>query len=661
MKLRSAPLRWIYAGVLCTGVASPQPPAVIKSETKLVVVDVVVTDKKGAYVHDLTAKDFRLWDDNKEQTIQSFALESAGSGNAAAAPQVDYMVVAFDYAGMDAGDQIRARQAAARFIDANAGPGRRLAVANIDAGLRIAQGFTDNAGRLKDAVSGAKSTVVAANDTRTGASASSDLGSRDRFLALTSLASDLKAAPGRKTIVLLTGNLVAGSDQKGALAEAIQACNRANVAVYPVDVRDVSLPASFDASNAGGRGGRGGGGGAGGVSGGGRGGRGGGAGGTDPEVRADPTGASQQVLFALASGTGGFVIRNASELPSGLQKVGQEQAEYYVLGFTPADAKEGTCHALKVKLDRPGTTLRARSSYCSGKPDQVAGGNVTDNDLAKRAAGAQAGNIAASMRLPFFYLSAGLARVDVVMEIQPDAIKFEKKKDSLHAEVNVLGIATPLAEGTGGDISAVAARFNDTLTLDFAETDQHWKERPVHYEKEFKIAPGQYTLTVVFSTGGESFGKLAQPITIEPYQPGRFALSGLAIGKEIRRPAAGETVATASLFDDRTPLSINGVELIPTGAGSFSQSEQAFCYFEIYSPEGGDASSLRLRVLNAKTGEQAWDGGAAKVQFPAGKSTIPVGVSVPIATLAPGSYELDATVTDGAGKSAQRTAAFEIK
>jgi VWFA-related protein len=659
VKLRSAPLRWICAGLLCSGVARPQPPAVIKSETKLVVVDVVVTDKKGAYVHDLTAKDFHLWDDNKEQTIQSFALESAASANTAgAASQTDYMVVAFDYAGMDAGDQIRARQAAARFIDANAGPDRRMAVANIDAGLRIAQGFTDNPGRLKDAVSGAKSTVVAVNNTRAGASASSDLGSRDRFQALTSLAADLKAAPGRKTIVLLTGNLVAGSDQKGALADAIQACNRANVAVYPVDVRDVSLPGNFDASNAGGRGGRGGGGGAGGVSGGGRGGRGGGAGGADPEVRADPTGASQQVLFALASGTGGFVIRNASEWPSGLQKGGQEQAEYYVLGFTPADSKAGACHALKVKLDRPGTTLRARSSYCSGKPEELAGGNVTENDLAKRAAAAQGGNLAASMRLPFFYLAAGVARVDVVMELQPDAIQFEKKKDSLHAEVNVLGIATPLAEGAGGD---VAARFSDTLTLDFPETDQHWKEKPVHYEKEFKIAPGQYTLTVVFSTGGESFGKLAQPIAIEPYQPGQFALSGLAIGKQIRRPAAGETVATASLFDDRTPLSINGVELIPTGAASFSPSEQAFCYFEIYSPEAGDASSVRLRVLNAKTGEQAWDGGVSKVQFPPGKSTIPVGVSVPIATLAPGSYQLEATVTDGAGKTARRTAAFDIK
>ena len=41
--------------------------------------DAVVTDKKGAYVHDLEAKDFKVWEDNKEQQIKSFSFE-AGIG-----------------------------------------------------------------------------------------------------------------------------------------------------------------------------------------------------------------------------------------------------------------------------------------------------------------------------------------------------------------------------------------------------------------------------------------------------------------------------------------------------------------------------------------------------------------------------------------------------
>ena len=459
--------------LLCAAVGRPQGPPVIKSETNLVVVDVVVTDKKGAYVHDLTAKDFQLFDNNKEQPIQGFSLEASAPNRT---PQTDYMVVAFDWAGMTPPDQVRARQAAMRFIDANAGPARRIAVASIDASFRIAQGFTDSAGRLKDAVTGLRPTVAAAIDAANAGPATPNPGSRDRFEALISLASDLKAAPGRKAIILFTGSLTAASDQKGTLARVVDTCNRSNVAVYPVDVRDVSVPSNFSAENEGGLPGRrGGGGGLGRRGGGGRGDR-------DPDVAADPSGLNQQVLFALATGTGGFVIRNANELPSGLQKVGEEQAEYYVLGFTPPDSPEETCHALKVKTDRSGLTLRARSSYCTGGATNLITANPVDSELAKRAASAQSGSIEASMRLPFFYAGADVARVEAVMEIQPGSLKLEKKQSGLHADVNILGIAsTP-----GGE---VGARFNDTLTLNFDEADQTWKQKPVRYQKEFKIAP----------------------------------------------------------------------------------------------------------------------------------------------------------------------------
>src|SRR6202034_60801 len=112
-----------------------QPPAVIQSETRVVLVDAVVTGKKGEYIRDLAAKDFRVWEDNKEQTIQSFSRESAGGDPAAAAaPHISYLVLVFDYASMDAGDQLRARQAASSFIDANTGPDRQMAVAVFSGG-----------------------------------------------------------------------------------------------------------------------------------------------------------------------------------------------------------------------------------------------------------------------------------------------------------------------------------------------------------------------------------------------------------------------------------------------------------------------------------------------------------------------------------------------
>src|SRR5580692_3203845 len=96
-----------FAGVLCA-----QPSPVIQTETREVLVDAIVTAKNGAYVPDLTAKDFHISQDGKEQTIQGFALESA-----TAAAQTRSLVMFFDETSMEARDQVPVRQAAASFID----------------------------------------------------------------------------------------------------------------------------------------------------------------------------------------------------------------------------------------------------------------------------------------------------------------------------------------------------------------------------------------------------------------------------------------------------------------------------------------------------------------------------------------------------------------
>ena len=57
-------------------VAAVAQDNVIRTESRVVLVDAVVTDKKGKYVRDLKQKDFRVWEDNKEQTITSFTFEA---------------------------------------------------------------------------------------------------------------------------------------------------------------------------------------------------------------------------------------------------------------------------------------------------------------------------------------------------------------------------------------------------------------------------------------------------------------------------------------------------------------------------------------------------------------------------------------------------------
>src|SRR6202167_4593438 len=128
-------LCWMFLELCSNPVAHAQQRAaadgadigVIRTETRLVLVDTVVTDKKGGYVRDLAQKDFKVWEDGKEQSVTSFSFEeSTGSSN----PKPRYLVLFFDNSTMDIGDQARARDAAAKFIDAHAGPDHLIALAD---------------------------------------------------------------------------------------------------------------------------------------------------------------------------------------------------------------------------------------------------------------------------------------------------------------------------------------------------------------------------------------------------------------------------------------------------------------------------------------------------------------------------------------------------
>ncbi|HVH50257.1 MAG TPA: VWA domain-containing protein [Candidatus Bathyarchaeia archaeon] len=142
----------------------------IKKESRLVLVDTVVTDKKGNYLHDLSKNDFRVFEDNKEQTVVSFS--SGADAATPQNPQKHYLVLFFDNSSMALPDQISARAAATKFIQSNAAPDRLMAVVEFTGAIRIVQNFTANAELLQAAAKGVKSSYVASNSDPGGPGAS---------------------------------------------------------------------------------------------------------------------------------------------------------------------------------------------------------------------------------------------------------------------------------------------------------------------------------------------------------------------------------------------------------------------------------------------------------------------------------------------------------
>jgi VWFA-related protein len=224
---------------------------VLRAESRVVRVDVVVTDKKGNYIQGLTAKDFHVFDNDKEQPIVNFSFGS--SSVTAATSERHYMVLFFDDATMDISDQPRARAAAVKFIDANAGPDRAMAVVEFTGVLRVMQNFTIDPDRLKKAAAAYKSSAVSIDSSSTPmdagpagpalSQAQNDFGAHSLLMSIRSLARNLAPVPGRKSLILFTDGFVATPEQEAEISSVISACNQANVAIYPMDVRGLIAPA----------------------------------------------------------------------------------------------------------------------------------------------------------------------------------------------------------------------------------------------------------------------------------------------------------------------------------------------------------------------------------------------------------------------------------
>ena len=753
--------------------AEQQPVVVIKKESKLVLVDSVVTDKKGNYIRDLTQNDFKVFEDNKEQAVSTFSTGADAATQANG--QRRYLILFFDNSTMAAPDQIQARSAATKFIAANAGPDRLMAVVDFGGSLRIVQNFTANADVLRAAVSGVKGSAVDPNAppdapvtvASTGlpslgsslGNAAADFGARSMLLAVRSLAKNLRSIPGRKMVVLFSGGFPLTQENQSELTATIDACNKSNVAVYALDARGLVatapggsaskrsaagrtqaasnhiparktstrphlLLAAFPAmampdpqrpgggggggtgggGGGGGRGGTGGGGtGGGGTGGGGRGGTGGGTGGGGKGGTGGGTGGggrggtgggtsggsrgptsnynnspynqprtivptfppsastNQQILAALAEGTGGFTIFNTNDLLGGLDRIGREQNEFYILGYVPTDTPEGSCHTLKVKLNRGGLNVRSRSGYCNTRTANVLEGKPLEKQLESHAMGSQPGSIHGVLQAPYFYTAPETARVNLAMEIPADTFQFNKEKGKYHANLNVLGIAYR-PDGT------IGARFSDTVNMHL-EKDE-WKEftkLPYHYENQFDATTGNYKLTVVLSAGGDAFGKFESPLAIDPYDGKHFSLSGVALTNSAQRlndiPAGLDSV----LLEDRTPLVVKGMQIVPSGSNHFKHTDTVVLYAEIYEPlltsENPPVVATAYRIFEQATNKQVFFTNIIRADefIQKGSPVIPVGMKVKVDDLKPGSYRLVMQAVDNAKNHApDRSVDFDI-
>jgi VWFA-related protein len=147
-----------------------QDEPLLRIETELVQIDVVVTDKQGKLARDLTRADFELFDDGKKQEITHFAVGTAAQParwlavekkpsekSAGDSPPVEiragrYVVIAVDDFHLAPENLLTAKRSLHRFINDQMVAGDQVAIATTSGNIGMFQQFTNERDVLERAV-----------------------------------------------------------------------------------------------------------------------------------------------------------------------------------------------------------------------------------------------------------------------------------------------------------------------------------------------------------------------------------------------------------------------------------------------------------------------------------------------------------------------------
>ena len=671
-------------------VLAPQGTPTFSTSRTEVVVNVSVLDRDGKPVDNLTKDDFLLYEDGKLQKVQGFRLERLENKElpppglitreaaspaempkpAAQAPEEPppsrfqdrrLIVMLFDFSSMQPPEQIRAVEAATKFLRTQMTASDMVSVMVYGTTLKTVQDFTDDRDLLISTIRGfhvgEASELASLADTGADAEDQSGMYVADetefnifntdlKLAALQDAARRLAPYPQKKALVYISSGVPkTGVDNQSQLLATINTAVRSNVAFYPIDARGAIASApGGDASQAGAVGSN--------LY----------SGAGQSSVR-NSLHDTQETLFSLAADTGGKALLDSNDLTLGITQIQKDMSSYYSLTYASSnDSQDGRYRRIQVKLAPRVAAMKLKLDYRQGYfgPTTFAKMHGADKDALLQQALASENpvtDLPMAVEVDYFRLAKAKYFVPVSVRIPGSALSFRNKGSKAATEVDFIGEVRELH-------GRVASLVRDTIPLKLDETTAGKViQKSVQYETGFTLEPGKYTLRFVARENGEGkTGTFETPFTIPDLASGSaLRLSSLVLSNQ-RQPAGQQIAgvkADKKLTAENPLVDGSGETILPDVTRAFRPGQELYAYLEVYDPTIPENMAQNFHVASVVASLALYQGGQKIMETeplrvnrlnPKRDNVLSLLLRVSLKDLKPGQYTCQVNVIDELGR-----------
>jgi VWFA-related protein len=596
--------------------STPSQTPTFKIQVDYVDVDVLVTDKQGRFVRDLTRDDFEVFEDGKRQDIANFTVVDIPVERADRAlyspdpiePDVATNEIPFegriyvmilDDLHVDALRSQNVKVAARQFIERRLGANDMMAIVHAGGRTEASQDFTNNKRLLLAAVDKFMGTKLESITLARSAEyfRQSNLGSIDSRIPdpyeferahkaqqslrlLKDVAEWFSGVRGRRKTILFfsegidydISDVIRQYDAPGNAAsgiisdirDTIAATARSNVSIYSIDPRGlttlgedtISVTALADQADS--------------------------SLGIGASSLRNELQMAQDSLRSLADETGGFAAVNTNQFAGAFERIVGDNSSYYVLAYyPPGDKKDGKFHKIEVRTKRPDLNVRARRGYVAAraprtppKPPSKDGPSVEVSEA----------------------LQSPLNVSGLSMRTFATPFKGTAPNASVLIGVDVIGRDLALTPNGKLELSYLAidakgktfGARNNSLTLNLKpETMDRVRKTGFRLLNRVDLPPGRYQMRVAsHDTAGGSVGSVLFDLEVPDFHKLPFSMSGLLITS-----LSGSAMVTAKA-DDQTRQVLPAP---PIAQRTFPQNDEIAVFAEVY--DDGTAPSHKIDIV----------------------------------------------------------------